>query len=91
MSTDGDIEELHKMADRLGLKRIWFQPGDGTHPHYDLTSSKRALAIQFGAKPVSAMEAIERCHPELAEAGRQFAKDFVEMSEIEIVTQETLF
>jgi hypothetical protein len=38
------VAELHAMADRLGLKRSWFQ-GD----HYDIAIRKRTLAIQYGA------------------------------------------
>jgi len=45
------IEELHKMADTIGLKREWFQDKKRV-PHYDVTLSKRALAIQNGAEPV---------------------------------------
>lgn len=42
------IPELHEMADKLGLKRSWFQ--GGTFPHYDLTKSKRDKAINLGAE-----------------------------------------
>jgi hypothetical protein len=43
-------EELHEMAARLGLKRAWFQePPKASVPHYDLTPSRRALAIRYGA------------------------------------------
>lgn len=48
MMTDGDVEELHAFATRLGLKRKWFQ-GD----HYDLSSSKRSLAMELGARAVN--------------------------------------
>jgi len=49
-----DLEELHAFAARLGLRRSWFQgPPAHRHPHYDVTSSKRALAIKLGATPVS--------------------------------------
>jgi len=41
------LEELHTMADRVGLKRKWFQ--NHKTPHYDLCQAKRALAIQLGA------------------------------------------
>lgn len=42
------IEELHDMADKIGLRRSWFQ--DKKHfPHYDLVESKRNMAIRFGA------------------------------------------
>jgi hypothetical protein len=40
------LEELHAMADRIGLRRAWFQPN--SHPHYDVSRSKRALTIQAG-------------------------------------------
>lgn len=45
--TDGENEELHEFAARLGLKKAWFQT-DGD-PHYDLTAGKRALAVRLGA------------------------------------------
>lgn len=50
-------EELHAFAARLGLKREWFQdrPGRPERSHYDLTASKRDLALRLGAIP----EAIE--------------------------------
>jgi hypothetical protein len=47
------LEELHAMADQLGLKRSWFQ-GD----HYDICMSKRALAVKFGAVEVSTREIV---------------------------------
>lgn len=42
-----DIDELHAMADKIGLKRSWFQ--DKTFPHYDVQRTKRLLAISHGA------------------------------------------
>lgn len=42
-----DLDELHAMAKRIGLKRAWFQ--DGPKPHYDLTASMRAKAVLLGA------------------------------------------
>ncbi len=43
--------ELHEFAGRLGLKRSWFQarPGRPEMEHYDLTRSKRTLALELGA------------------------------------------
>ncbi len=41
------LDELHAMADKIGLKRSWFQ--DKRTPHYDLSKSKRALAVKHGA------------------------------------------
>jgi Protein of unknown function (DUF4031) len=64
MATDGDIEVLHAMAARIGLKREWFQDKP-KHPHYDLTPSKRAEAINLGAVPVSSFELLEKCWPRL--------------------------
>jgi hypothetical protein len=40
-------EELHAMADRIGVARKWFQ--DKRTKHYDICLSKRRLAIRFGA------------------------------------------
>jgi hypothetical protein len=47
-----DIEELHRFAARLGLKRAWFQ-GQGAVPHYDLTAGIRARAVRLGAVEVA--------------------------------------
>jgi hypothetical protein len=69
MFGDGPFEELHTFAEQIGLKREWFQD---SHPrptlwHYDLNTTKRRLAIQRGAIPITARqystmihEAIER-------------------------------
>lgn len=46
--TADTFSELHKMADKLELKRAWFQ-NHPRFPHYDLTSTKRRLAIEMGA------------------------------------------
>ena len=56
------LEELHAMADRLGMQRAWFQskPGRPWHDHYDLTSARRELAIELGALPISWRETARR-------------------------------
>jgi hypothetical protein len=41
-------DELHAMADRIGVARRWHQ-GD----HYDICKSKRDLAIAAGAVPIT--------------------------------------
>lgn len=41
------LVELHDMADRIGMKRAWFQPLSS--PHYDLSKTRRVLAIRLGA------------------------------------------
>jgi hypothetical protein len=60
MMTDGDIEELHQMASRIGMKREWFQDHP-IHPHYDVTQGRRIIAIKNGAVPISAQEIVRRC------------------------------
>lgn len=45
--TTTDIDELHAMARKIGLKRAWFQ--DKTFPHYDCQRRIRALAVAAGA------------------------------------------
>lgn len=52
MVTDGDVEELHQMADTIGLKRAWFQDHP-RHPHYDITSGRRHKALAAGAVEVN--------------------------------------
>lgn len=47
MSAD-TLEELHEMADKLGLKRTWFQT-KSIMPHYDIAKGKRAQAVRLGA------------------------------------------
>ena len=48
------LEELHQMAARIGLRRSWFQDlSKASFPHYDLTVSKRALAIKHGASALN--------------------------------------
>jgi hypothetical protein len=49
MWTDGNIEDLHQMAKRLGLKREYFQDKPG-FPHYDIIPIKRKLALKLGAQ-----------------------------------------
>lgn len=44
------LDELHAMADHIGIARRWFQsPPKASFPHYDIAKSKRALAIEAGA------------------------------------------
>ena len=57
MFTDStDIEELHIFAERIGMRRAWFQP-HRVAPHYDLTGTRRALAVRLGAVAVGRREA----------------------------------
>jgi hypothetical protein len=45
-------DELHAMADRIGIARKWFQR-DASAPHYDVCKSKRAQAVAAGAIEVT--------------------------------------
>ena len=42
------LAELHEFADKLGLKREWFQE-KARFPHYDITDNMRTKAIHIGA------------------------------------------
>lgn len=52
MISDSD-EELHEMAERLGIDRMHHQAPPKHHSHYDISQGKRALAVRFGAVEVS--------------------------------------
>jgi hypothetical protein len=52
------LEELHAMADAIGIQRRWFQ-NDPDHPHYDIAQSKRALAVQHGAVEITSRQLVE--------------------------------
>ena len=52
------IEELHDMADKIGVNKKWFQ-SKASSPHYDICKSKRALAVFHGVKEVSRRELVE--------------------------------
>lgn len=63
-----DQTELHEFAARIGLKRVWFQPGkdlldwsrhDPVGDHYDLTAGKRRYAVAAGAVEVDLQQASE--------------------------------
>ena len=52
------LDELHEFAARLGMRRSWFQPGRGRHPHYDLVKSRRDRAVRLGAIEVSGRDLV---------------------------------
>lgn len=56
--TADSTEELVEFAAQLGLKRAWIQnPGHVWKEHFDVTDSKRELAIRLGAQPITLREA----------------------------------
>lgn len=52
-----DLAELHAMAERIGMRRAWFQPARAC-PHYDLTPARRAAAVAAGALEVERRRAV---------------------------------
>ncbi|AUH51070.1 DUF4031 domain-containing protein [Chromobacterium sp. ATCC 53434] len=52
MLADTD-DELHAMADRIGVARRWHQAPPKHESHYDISLGKRALAIQHGAVSIT--------------------------------------
>ena len=44
-------DELHQMADKIEVRRKWYQ-GD----HYDISLSKRRLAVLYGAEEITIRE-----------------------------------
>lgn len=51
------IENLHKFAKQIGLKRYWFQNKRGKNrPHYDVKGEYIDKALRNGAKLVTRRE-----------------------------------
>lgn len=51
------IEELHQMADKIGVDRKHFQPT--STPHYDICQTKRMLAVNNGAIVIDRRKTVE--------------------------------
>ncbi|WP_294636583.1 DUF4031 domain-containing protein [uncultured Aquabacterium sp.] len=58
MVADTD-EELHAMADAIGVSRKWHQKGGTPHSHYDICRSKRAQAVRLGAIEIGKAKLVE--------------------------------
>jgi len=60
--TADTVQELHALAKRLHLKRLWFQNHhtNRAYWHYDLTRGKYYQAIRLGAIPLSREASAER-------------------------------
>lgn len=46
-------EELLAMADMIGVQRKWIQKKGFADEHFDVAASKRQIAINLGAVPIS--------------------------------------
>lgn len=51
-------DELLAMVDRIGVERRWIQYPNTPREHFDIASSKRALAIAAGAKVVRSRDLV---------------------------------
>ena len=61
MIADTD-EELHAMAERIGVARRWHQaPPKARNSHYDIALSKRALAVAAGAVEITWRQTSAMC------------------------------
>ena len=62
-------DELFEMADKIGVDRKHFQSSET--PHFDISQSKRRLALQHGAKSIDRRKVVE-----LINQYRRNPKDF---------------
>ncbi|SAL01633.1 hypothetical protein AWB80_08171 [Caballeronia pedi] len=60
MLADTD-EDLHGMAERIGVARKWHQAPPRHDSHYDIALSKRILAINAGAQQITWRQAGAMC------------------------------
>src|SRR5689334_7556032 len=52
-----DLTELHDFAKSIGLKPRWMH--NSSMPHYDVTESKKALALKKGAVEITKAESVK--------------------------------
>lgn len=53
------LDELHEFANRIGMKRAWFQ-NDSRLPHYDLNKNRRAIAVRMGVVEIDRREFVSK-------------------------------
>lgn len=51
-------DELHGMADKIGVARRWYQK-NASWPHYDVCQEKRARALELGAVALTTRELVK--------------------------------
>ena len=49
-------DELHEMANRIGLKAKWLQKAGTPSEHYDVCKQMRTRAIKLGAQEITTRE-----------------------------------
>lgn len=77
-------EELHAFAiGKLGLKRAWFQVKPEGIDHYDITESKRDVAIMHGAIPINRVTMCKKIDEARKRRGQEPFCDDAEMAKIE--------
>lgn len=47
------VDELHAMADTIGVARKWYQAPPKHSSHYDIALTKKGLALAAGAIPIT--------------------------------------
>jgi hypothetical protein len=58
--TSNSIPHLHSFAEKIGIKRCWFQNKRGKNqPHYDVKGSYINKAIENGAKQVDSRYVVD--------------------------------
>lgn len=58
MIADTD-DELHEMAEKIGIQRKWFQcPPEHYYQHYDISLTKRKMAVSLGAVEITSRELV---------------------------------
>ena len=53
------LDELHLMAERIGIRREHFQE-HAYYPHYDICKSKREIAVALGAIEIRSQDLIRK-------------------------------
>ena len=71
MLADTD-DELHAMAEKIGIARKWHQHHGTDRNHYDICMSKRKMAVDLGAVEITMRDAVSimKRKRELAEEPR---------------------
>jgi hypothetical protein len=59
--TDNIADDLHGFAQKIGLKREYFQAVPG-FPHFDLTKTMRSRAVREGATQVTSRQMAKMFH-----------------------------